>query len=206
MTLVGVLLVSGLGLVLVESVGYLRGGFNSEFWSLPLEGKLDGVAAQQWAWWWVSGWSLLGLVTIGAGTAGLAGLLAENGEVVLGAVALGAYLVGLIAWVLGQITQAAVVSRAAVRRSDSGETPDWIQPLWDAAYLAEGVWVITANLAYAVFGVAIASSGLTTAWVGWAAMGLGLSIVTLVVVLRDGFPQLALLVPAFVGIALLVSG
>ena len=54
MVLVAALLLSGLVLVAVESVGYVRGGYDSAFWRLPLDAKLDQVAEHRWEWWWVS--------------------------------------------------------------------------------------------------------------------------------------------------------
>ena len=47
-TLVGILLLSGVILLAVEAVGYVRGGYNSAFWKLPLDEKLDHVADHLW--------------------------------------------------------------------------------------------------------------------------------------------------------------
>ena len=77
--------------------------------------------------------------------------------------------------------------------------------MWDACYLAEWVWVIGANLAYVLIGWAILQSGLVAAWAGWAAIVLGIGILVAIALVRDLAPQLSLLVPFIVGIALLVG-
>jgi hypothetical protein len=198
-------LVSGIGLVAVEAVGYIRGGYDSAFWKLPLDDKLDHVAEHRWEWWWVSIWELVGLFLMTGGIAGLTHLLAEAGESILAFVALGGYLVALFAWVFGLITQAATVSQAAHQRIETGTTPSWIHPLWQAGYFAEGAWVLGTNLAYAVIGVAILQTGLVAVWAGWVALALGALIVVAVLITRAGFPQLGILLPAVIGVALLVE-
>jgi hypothetical protein len=205
MILVGVLLTSGLALIAVEGVGYARGHYNSAFWRLPLDEKLDHVAKHDRAWWWVSIWGLVGLFVMSGGIFGFLYLLADAGEPVLASVALGGYVVALMAWVLGLTVQASGVSRAASQRVETGATPAWIHPLWQGAYVAEGVWVIGTNLAYAVVGVAIVGSGVVADWAGWVALVGGVLTAVVVVVLRDGFPQLGVLIPAILGVALLIE-
>lgn len=204
MILTGVLLLSGLFLLAVEGVGYRRGGYGSAFWRLPLDAKLDHVAQNSWAWWWISIWSLVGLFTVTGGVFAIAHLLSDSGAPVLAYVALGAYVVSLVGWVWGLTMQAGVVSMAAQRRVESGSTPDWIHPLWRVGYVTEGVWVIGANLAYAVLGLAILGTDILPAWSGWVALAVGLLIPLGTVVTRDGFPQLAVVVPAVIGVALLL--
>lgn len=205
MQLIGILLMAGIGLIAVEAVGYNRGGYNSKFWKLPLDDQLDHVAQHKWEWWWVSIWELVGLFLMTGGLAGLTYLLAEAGEPVLAFVSFGGYLVALFAWVFGLIAQAAAVSRAAIQRTETGETPNWIHPFRDAGYLAEGAWIIGANLAYAVIGLAILQSGIVGRWSGWAALSLGVLIPVFVLLTRVGFPQLGLLAPFIVGTSLIIE-
>lgn len=205
MLLVGILLVSGLGMIGVEAVGYNRGGYNSEFWKLPLDDKLDRVAQHRREWWWVSIWELVGLFLVTGGLAGFTYLLSSAGEPVLAFVAFGGYLVALFAWVFGLITQAAAVSQAAIQRSETGETPSWVHPFWQAGYFAEGAWIVGTNLAYAVIGVGVLQSGLVGEWAGWAAVGVGLAIPVLVLVTKAGFPQLGLVVPFILGVATIIE-
>lgn len=206
MILVGVLLVVPILLVGVQAVGYVRGRFNGEFWNLPLDDKLDRVAERRWEWWWVAVWDLVGLFSMTAGMAGLTYLLADRGEGMLAFVSFGAYLVALFCWVVGLIYQTAGLSRAAAQRAESGATPSWIHALWDAGYLAEASWVIGSNLAYVPLGIAIIGADVPAVWAGWAAVALGGAIAVTVVAMRDGFPQLAQLVPLVVGVALLIAG
>lgn len=205
MVFVGVLLLAGLVLIAVEAVGYQRGGYNAAFWKLPLDDKLDHVSRHRWEWWWVSIWELVGLFFMTGGMFGLVSLLADDGEPVLAYVALGGYVVALFAWVLGLIIQASSISQASRQRSETGVTPPWIHPMWEAGYLAEGVWVIGANLAYVVVGLAILQTTLVADWAGWVSVVGGGVIAVLVLATRAGFPQLAILVPAAIGIALLLE-
>jgi hypothetical protein len=205
MLFVGLLLVSGLALVAVESVGYSRGGYDSAFWKLPLDDKLDHVVDHRWEWWWISIWELVGLFLMTAGMFGLAGLLGEAGSTTIHLVALGGYLIAAFAWVFGLIVQSASVSQAASQRSESGRTPSWIHPFWQAGYLAEGVWIVGANLAYTLIGLSILQTGLVAGWAGWSVVvGSGL-IAVLVPITRGGFPQLAVLAPAVIGIAAIIE-
>lgn len=206
MLLTGLLLSSGLALVAVEAVGYTRGGYNSAFWKLPFDDKLDHVSEHTWEWWWISLWELVGLALVTGGMFGLAALLAEAGEAVLANVALGIYVGALIAWVVGALFQAAAVSQASKQRAETHETPAWIQPFWTAAWVGEASWIIGGNAAYAVFGIALLQTDLLASWVGWAAVVGGVAIAVVVGATRNGFPQLALLVPALIGFALIFKG
>lgn len=205
MVVVGILLVSALALMAIESVGYTRGGYNAAFWKLPLDEKLDHVDVHRREWWWISIWSLVGLFTVSGGVFGLAQMLADGGEPVLAYVALGGYVVAVLAWVFGVSFQAAAVSEAAKQRSESGATPAWLHPLWSAAFLAEIVWIVGSNISYALFGLVILQTGVVADWAGWVALIGGALTAIVVLVVREGFPQLGILIPAVVGIALLVE-
>ncbi len=205
MVLVAVLLLSGIGLIAVESVGYVRGGYDSAFWKLPLDDKLDHVAKNPWEWWWVSVWGLIGLFLVTGGMFGLRDTLGEAGEPVLASVALGGYSVAAVAWVVGLIIQTASVSEAARQRADTGTTPSWIHPFWNGAYFAELFWIAGANLAYVLVGLAVLLTGLVPAWAGWITLIGGLIIAAGVLITREGFPQLGYLPPAVIGIALLIE-
>ena len=80
-----------------------------------------------------------------------------------------------------------------------------IHPFWQAGYLAEGVWIVGANLAYALVGVAILETGLVASWAGWTSLVVGAAIAVVVPIKRAGFPQLGILVPSIVGIALIIE-
>ena len=205
MVLVAILLLSGLGLVAVESVGYVRGGYDSAFWKLPLDDKLDHVEGHRWEWWWVSVWGLVGLFLLSGGMFGLTQLLAEAGEPVLASAALGGYVVAVLAWVIGLTIQAAAVSEAARQRADTGTTPSWLHPFWNGAYFAELSWITGANLAYVLIGVTALRTGLVSGWAGWITLIGGIVIATGVLITREGFPQLGYLPPAVIGIALLIE-
>ena len=205
MVLVGILLVSGFALIGVESIGYTRGGFNSAFWRLPLDGKLDHVEGHRRDWWWISIWSLVGMFTVAGGVFGFTYLLADGGEPVLASVALGWFVVAALAWVLGLAFQAAAVSEASSQRSESGATPKWVHPIWNVAFLLEILWIVGSNTAFALIGLAILRTGVVADWAGWVALIGGAGIAVLVLGLRDGFPQLGFLIPAVIGVALIIE-
>jgi hypothetical protein len=205
MTTVGVLLLAGLVLVAVEAVGYTRGGYSSAFWRLPLDDKLDHVAEHRWEWWWISVWGLVGLFLMSGGVFGLGYLLADAGEPLLASVSLGGFVVAVLAWVWGLLVQASAVSEAAKQRADTGTTPPWLHPLWNGAFIAELSWITGANLAYALIGVTILQTGLVADWAGWVALVAGGLIAVGVLITREGFPQLGYLLPAAIGIALLIE-
>jgi len=205
MLLVGILLLSPLLLVAVETPGYTRGGYGSAFWRLPLDQKLDHISSHQTHWWWISIWGLVGLFTLTAGMAGLTALLDDEGEHLLALIAFGVYLASALTWMLGTILQASAISKAADQRAETSETPTWIHPLWTAGWFAEVVWIVGANLAYLVFGIALLNSELVASWAGWVAVIGGTSIPLIVGITRNGFPQLALLVPAGIGVAALLG-
>jgi hypothetical protein len=206
MVLVGWLLV---GAFVVSSIGsgtaYRIGGYNGQFWALPLEEKLDHLHTHRRQWWLLSIGQLVGLIVMTAGVAGFTFLLADAGEGALAWVGFGTYLVALIAWAIGLIAQTATLPTAATQRAETGATPSWIHAFWASGYLAEATWVIVANIAYAALGLAILQSGLLADWAGWVAIGLGIGIPIVVVATRYGFPEMTQIVPLIVGIALILA-
>ena len=205
MVLVGALLSSGIALMAIESVGYSRGGYNGAFWRSPLDEKLDHVSAHRRDWWWISIWSLVGLFTVTGGVFGLAGILADAGQPVLAYVSLGGYSIAAAGWLFGLSVQTGAVSEAAKQRAETGATPAWLHPLWNAAYLTEIVFIAGSNLAYSLMGLGILRSDLVADWAGWLALVGGLLIAVIVLAMREGFPQLAYILPAVIGIALLIQ-
>lgn len=205
MVLVGILLLSGLALLAFESVGYLRGGYDASFWRLSLDEKLEHVAEHDREWWWISVWSLIGLFTVSGGVFGLTQLLADGGEPVVARVALGGYVVAVLSWVFGVTFQAAAVSEASKQRRESGVTPAWLHPLWNAAFLSEVVWIVGSNISYSLIGLVILQTGVVGDWAGWLALMGGALIAVVVLIARAGFPQLGILIPAVLGIALLIE-
>lgn len=205
MLLTGLLLVSGLAIVAVEAFGYVPGGYNAAFWKLPLDDKLEHVARNTRAWWWISLWELAGLILLTGGVFGLATLVAQAGESVVANVALGIYLASAVLWLVGSLIQASAVPQAAQQRLDAGETPPWIHPLWSAGWVSEVAWIMGSNAAYAIMGFALLQTDLLASWAGWTALVGGAVIAGAVGITRTGFPQLAVLVPAVLGVAALLA-
>lgn len=199
---VGVLLLAGLGVNAVQAPAYAGGRFDSRFWQLPLDEKLDRVHAERRLWWWVSIWELVGLFLMTSGVVGLIGILGMHGWA---SVALGGYLAGMVSWSMGATLQGAAGSEAARQRAETGTTPAWVQMPWKAAWVCEFAWVVAANLAYLALGIAILGGDALPAWSGWTAIGLGALIPVVVGLWRELFPQLGTIVPFALGIAVLVS-
>lgn len=204
MLLVGILLVLPLALLVVEVPAYYRGGYDSAFWALPIDEKLDHIAGHARYWWWLSILGLVGIIALIAGVTGLAGLIVDSGQTVISFVALGVFVPSAMAWIFGSIVQTGAMPQAAKQRTASGETPPWVHPLWSAAWTAEITYIVGANIAYAIFGYALLDFGIAE-WVGWVAIVGGLLTALAVVVLRNGFPQLAILLPGLIGVALILS-
>lgn len=68
-----------------------------------------------------------------------------------------------------------------------------------------GRWVVRANIAYAVIGLAILNTGLLAGWAGWTAIALGVLIPIGVAITKAGFPQLADLAPLVIGVAAIIE-
>lgn len=205
MLLTGLLLISGLAIVAVEAFGYVPGEYNAAFWKLPLDDKLDHVAQHRREWWWISLWDLVGLILLTGGIFGLATLVAEAGESVVANVALGVYIASATLWLVGLVIQTTAVPQAATQRADTLETPAWIHPLWSAGWVSEVAWITGSNAAYAILGIALLQTDLLASWAGWTALVGGVVIAAVVGITRNGFPQLALLVPAVLGLAAILA-
>ena len=206
LVIVGAVLVSIVALLVAEAIVYSRGGIMGEFWASSLDDKLDHVVSVQRQWWLIGAvWMGLMAVTT-AGMAGLTFLIADNGAGTVAWVSFGGFLVAAAMWLGGVTAQTGGVVVASRQRQETGETPSWIHPLWQSAYLTEGTWIVLANLAYIGFGVAILQTDLVGAWAGWVAIVAGAAIPIIFAITRTGFPQMSLLVPVVLGVALLIEG
>ncbi len=131
--------------------------------------------------------------------------LASEGAGTLAYLALGAYLIGAAAWLVGALIQTSVVTRAAEQRAATGSTPSWLQPFWDGGWWAELTFVTAANAAFVVWGIAILDTGYPADWMGYAAIVLGALSLMVITSTREAFPHLGILVPIVLGVALVIS-
>ena len=185
----------------------MRGGYASgAFWGSERDRKLEHIAGhrREWAWMHAAWIPLLAVVT--AGFVAFALLLAVAGENALAGIGLGLFLVGVLGWVVGVFLQASSGHVAARIRSETGVAPAWLEPVWAAIGWAEVSYVALAQGAYVVWGSAMVDSGFPAARAGWAAIVLGAaSLVGIALAPRQlTFPELPLLVPIVVGVALLL--
>lgn len=202
--IVGILLVLIGPLLLVEYPAYSRGGYTSAFWSLPRDDKLDHIGTEP-AHWVRLGANWIPMLTLAvAGLAGFAYQLAAAGGGTLAWVGLGAYLFGAVAWLVGVLAQSVGIRIAAELRRDTGTNPDWVDVAWTTAWWSELTYVLVANLAFIAWGIAILDTGFPAEWVGWTAVLLGALAIAMVGLLREAFPQLGVLVPIVLGVALLL--
>lgn len=205
MLITGLLLISGVVVVFIQTPGYRRGGFDGSFWKLPLADQLDRIGEKNREWWWIAAWSVVGVALMTGGLTALAAQLGDAGEPALGFSGLGVYLVAMAGWMFGLALSHGSMSEAAKRKAETGETPSWVAPLGSAAYVAEATWVIGANVAYVFLGAGVLASGILPAWAGWAAIGTGAVISLLVILTRFGFPQMSDLAPFVLGVAAILE-
>lgn len=201
---VGVVLLAVVPFVVVDAVGGMRAGFDSAFWARPLDEKLDRIPAARRPWERLGiVWLFVGLLLTGALTA-FTFQLSEQGEGVLAALGLGVFLPAAAAFLPLVAMMVAAASTAADRRSETGETPAWLHPVWNAAWWLERCFVVGANLAYVAWGWAMVASGFPAEWAGWVAIVSGAAIAAWAS-LRDYFFQhMVLFTPIVVGVALIL--
>jgi hypothetical protein len=199
--LAGGLLAAPVAFSVVEMVGYRRGHFGRAFWESPLDAKLDHVGQHSHAWWLMTlPWFPILAVTT-AGLAGLSFLLAD----VAAWTAFGLFILAAEAWLIVMSLQHGTTTVAAQRRAQTGDTPDWAGAVWQAGFVLEQVWIVLANLAAVGYGMAVLRTDVLPGWLGWAAIVVGLAIPILVLLTRDGFPELALPAYLTLGVALLFT-
>lgn len=205
--LVGLVLLLLVPLLVVDGVIEARGRYNSAFWASDVDRKLVHISKFPRHWVWIGIGMILLLAAATAGLSAFSVLLGEAGEGPLAAVAIGSFLLGAFGFVAAIFIQFGPVEVAARVRRETGTTPGWLEPMWSAAGWAEITYIILASIAYVVWGLGMVSSGFPSAWAGWASIAIGGSSVVGVTIAptRLGFPQLPLLVPIVVGVALVIS-
>jgi hypothetical protein len=166
--------------------------------------KLDHIAGQP------RYWTRMGVVWLPILALSVAGMtafgfqLASSGSGTLSYLALGAFVFGSVAWLIGSLVQTSAVKQAAELRAASGVTPGWLQAAWSLAWWSELTYIVAANVAFIVWGVAILDTGFPADWMGWTAILLGAITLLLVVFAKEAFPQLGVIVPIILGVALII--
>lgn len=204
-TVTGIVLLALVPLVVVTGVLEARAGFMSDFWRLPLDGKLDRIAEAPRHWTAIGATWIAIVAAVSAGMTAATVLLVEAGAGVPAGLALGPFLVATTGWMIGVTGQTIGGAMAARERRETGDTPGWIRPAWMAAWWSELTWVLVSNLALVAWGLAILRSEVIVRWAGWTLVGIGSVVVLAVTWLRDVFPQLALVGPIVLGVALVLS-
>lgn len=205
--LAGIILLLLVPLLVADGVIEARGRYNGAFWASALDRKLEHIPEYSRHWKWIGVGLILMLTAATAGLSAFSALLGQAGEGPLAAAALGSFLLGAFAFVVGIFLQFGPAEVAARIRRDTGTTPGWLAPMWTAATWAETTYIMLAGVAYVVWGLGMVTSGFPSAWAGWASIAMGgLSVVGVMIApARLGFPQLPLLVPIVVGVALVIS-
>jgi hypothetical protein len=194
-------------LVVADGVIEVRGRFSSVFWASERDRKLEHIAEYPRHWIWIGIGLILMLAVATAGLSGFSVLLGEAGEGTLAGVALGSFLLGTFGFVVGICLQFGPSRVAARVRRETGATPGWLEPMWTAANWAEVTYIVLASLAYLAWGLAMVNTGFPATWAGWASIAIGgLSLIGVMIApSRMVFPQLPLLVPMVVGVALVID-
>ena len=184
-----------------------RGGYASPaFWRSERDRQLDHLSEHVAGWRWMyAGWVAI-LAAAAGGLTAFALLLARAGEDALAGIGLGLFLIGALAWLQGVFLQAGPAVVAARIRRETGMTPGWLEPLWAAVGWAEPAYVVLTSAAYVVWGTAILESSFPASWAGWASAVVGgLSLAGMAVAQdRVTIPELPLLVPVLLGVALVL--
>ena len=131
--------------------------------------------------------------------------LASAGAPTWSYLALGAFLTGSFGWLVGSLIGYSSMRTAATVRAATGSTPDWLDAAWTLGWWAELTYVLAANVAFVAWGVAILDTGLPADWMGWTAIVLGVIALLMVAFAREAFPQLGVIVPIVLGVALLTT-
>lgn len=207
MRLAGVVLLLLVPLLAADGVVSARGRFMGAFWASERDSKLEHIAGHRrhWAAMGTVWLAMLAVATAGIGAFGV--LLGGSGEGILAAVGLGLFFLGVVGMLAAASTLFGSVAVAARTRRDAGTTPAWLEPMWTAANWSEAVYIVLTGLAYVVFGIGMFRAGFSAAWAAWASVAIG--VVSVVGMLaspaRFGFPQLPLVVPIVLGLALITG-
>lgn len=204
-TLVGYVLLAVVPLIVWDAVGSLRAGFDSAFWALSLEEKLPRIAERSAAWRRLGTIWVFVIALLASGFTAFAAQLGMAGEPELAALGLGAFVTGAVAFLFVVLPMVMAVDQVAQTRDDGDEVPGWARAVWDSSWRFERFFVVTANLAYVVWGLAIIDSGFPASWVGWVAGGSGLLIAGWASVRDYFFQHMTLITPIVVGIALILT-
>ena len=134
-------------------------------------------------------------------------LLSHDGEWLLASIALGVFVLGVVSMLTTAYVLFGSVGVAAQVRGDSKATPGWLEPMWVAANWAEVSYIVLTGLAYVVLGIGMVRSGFPATWAAWASLAIGgASVIGMVLApARFTFPQLPLLVPVVLGVALITT-
>jgi hypothetical protein len=204
---------TGIGLVLLVPLlaadGLLsaRGRFVGEFWASDRDSKLEHIARHR------SEWAVMGSIWIAmlaVATAGITAfgvLLSRSGEGILASLGWGLFISGVVSMLIAVFFLFGSVGVAAEARRENGATPGWLEPIWAAANWAEVTYIVLSSLSYVIMGIGMVRVGYPIPWVAWASIGIGaVSVIGMVVTPdRVSFPQLPLLFPVVLGVALLIS-
>ena len=204
--LAGVVLLLIVPLVVFDGVAAVRAGFDAAFWRRPLDDKLDHVVGQPRTWQLMGAvWPPI-LVLACAGMAAFSIQLWDAGAGTWPFLALGAYLLGSFAWLLGVLVQMPAVLKAARVRAETGRKPDWLEGLWQTAWWSELTYVSAANVAFLAWGVGMLDADYPAGWMAWTMTVGGAVTVAGVAATRNAFPHLGVMLPIVLGVALVTSG
>jgi hypothetical protein len=203
--LVGIVLLGVVPLVVWDAANSLRGGFDNDFFARPVGEKLPHVAEHTSAWLRLgTAWIPITVLLV-AGFAAFALQIAEAGEPVLAALGFGTFMVGALAFIVAVVPATHAVAAAAEVHKETGGIPSWLGPLWAASGIAERTFVVSANLAYVAWGIAMVDTGFPAEWAGWTAFITGLLLASWASLQDYHFQHMTLITPIAVGVALVLA-
>ena len=207
MRLAGIVLLLLVPLLAADGVVSARGRFMGVFWASDRDTKVEHITGHRREW---ASMGIVWVATLAVATAGVSAfglLLSESGEGVLAAMALGLFIPAAVSMLAAVFVLFGSVGVAAQARRDSGTTPGWLEPMWAAVNWGEVSYIVLSSLAYVVLGIAMLRAAMPATWAAWASVSIGtVSLIGMVLVpARFTFPQLPLVVPIVLGIALITS-
>jgi hypothetical protein len=195
----------GAGLPFVGSKG------NATIYMLTAPGNLQAVAASLTFWRWGNNFMGAAIIVLLAGSSMLTTRLEKAGEVTFSRLGLIGLIVAAVLWVIFSVFRGVITVRVAQEvtaagASMTGAAPAYYAPLaqWMSALFF--VYAALGFLALAAYGASLLQVGLLPAWVGWATLIYGITLLIPLFIQGEILPILHYLPGLLIGALLLFFG
>lgn len=172
--------------------------------NMPLEQKLRTIAEHALGWRVLNAGFMVLLVLSSLGLAALARQLRRSDAGVIGDLALVAYVMGALLFIIELAFRVSGMVLGAEETVRAGSVPDWMVSLTAWGYALFIVYTVLSNVGGLGFGVALLRTDIVPAWAGWLTVATSLAALANLVVTGDNAPFQNLIGPMAIGIALLL--